>query len=80
MAKFMDVHDGFVGVTQDQLDAAHEADLKIEGEPMVVDLLDYDVRFGQGMLFSAPRPVRADALGPERHPRDEPAKERPPAA
>ena len=30
---------------------------------MVVDLLEYDVRFGQGFLFSAPRPVRAEALG-----------------
>ena len=29
---------------------------------MVVDLLEYDVRFGQGFLFSAPRPVRAEAL------------------
>ena len=35
---------------------------KIEGEAMVVDLLDYDVRFGQGFLFSPPRPVRAEAL------------------
>jgi cyclic-di-GMP phosphodiesterase TipF (flagellum assembly factor) len=35
---------------------------KIEGETMVVDLLDYDVRFGQGFLFSPPRPVRAEAL------------------
>jgi cyclic-di-GMP phosphodiesterase TipF (flagellum assembly factor) len=35
---------------------------KIESEGMVVDLLDYDVRFGQGLLFSPPRPVRADAL------------------
>ncbi|AXK83481.1 EAL domain-containing protein [Pseudolabrys taiwanensis] len=35
---------------------------RIEGENMVVDLLDYDVRFGQGFLFSAPRPVRAEAL------------------
>jgi cyclic-di-GMP phosphodiesterase TipF (flagellum assembly factor) len=35
---------------------------KIEGEPTVVDLLDYDVRFGQGFLFSPPRPVRADVL------------------
>ena len=34
----------------------------IESEGMVVDLLDYDVRFGQGALFSPPRPVRADAL------------------
>ena len=35
---------------------------KIENEGTVVDLLDYDVRFGQGFLFSAPRPVRAEAL------------------
>ncbi len=28
----------------------------------MVDLLDYDVRFGQGNLFSPPRPVRAEAL------------------
>jgi cyclic-di-GMP phosphodiesterase TipF (flagellum assembly factor) len=35
---------------------------RIETEAQVVDLLDYDVRFGQGFLFSPPRPVRADAL------------------
>ncbi len=35
---------------------------KIETEAVVVDLLDYDVRFGQGFLFSAPRPVRPEAL------------------
>jgi len=35
---------------------------RIESESMVIDLLDYDVRFGQGALFSPPRPVRADAL------------------
>jgi cyclic-di-GMP phosphodiesterase TipF (flagellum assembly factor) len=35
---------------------------KIETEAVVVDLLDYDVRFGQGFLFSPPRPVRAEAL------------------
>ena len=35
---------------------------KIESEGMVVDLLDYDVRYGQGFLFSPPRPVRAEAL------------------
>jgi len=34
----------------------------IETESTVVDLLDYDVRFGQGFLFSPPRPVRAEAL------------------
>ena len=35
---------------------------RVESESMVVDLLDCDVRFGQGFLFSPPRPVRADAL------------------
>ena len=35
---------------------------RIETESTVVDLLDYDVRFGQGFLFSPPRPVRAEAL------------------
>lgn len=35
---------------------------KIESEGAVVDLLDYHVRFGQGFLFSPPRPVRAEAL------------------
>ncbi|HJT08471.1 MAG TPA: EAL domain-containing protein, partial [Stellaceae bacterium] len=35
---------------------------RIEAESTVVDLLDYDVRFGQGMLFAPPRPVRPEAL------------------
>jgi cyclic-di-GMP phosphodiesterase, flagellum assembly factor TipF len=35
---------------------------KIETEGIVVDLLDYDVRFGQGFLFSPPRPVRGEML------------------
>jgi cyclic-di-GMP phosphodiesterase, flagellum assembly factor TipF len=35
---------------------------RIENENMVVDLLDFDVRFGQGFLFSPPRPVRLEAL------------------
>jgi cyclic-di-GMP phosphodiesterase, flagellum assembly factor TipF len=35
---------------------------RIEAENTVVDLLDYDVRFGQGFLFAPPRPVRAEAL------------------
>lgn len=30
MAKFMDVHDGFVGVTGEQLQDAHNRDLAIE--------------------------------------------------
>jgi cyclic-di-GMP phosphodiesterase TipF (flagellum assembly factor) len=35
---------------------------RIETEAVVLDLLDYDVRFGQGFLFAPPRPVRAEAL------------------
>jgi EAL domain-containing protein (putative c-di-GMP-specific phosphodiesterase class I) len=43
---------------------------RIESEGTVVDLLNYDVRFGQGLLFGAPRPVRADVFqgAPERPP------------
>jgi cyclic-di-GMP phosphodiesterase TipF (flagellum assembly factor) len=42
----------------------------IEREGNVVALLDIDVRFGQGPLFAAPRPVRAEALqGIGRRPR-----------
>jgi len=47
----------------------------IENEALVVDLLDYDVRYGQGFLFSAPRPMRSDVLQGA-----EPATERPAAA
>jgi cyclic-di-GMP phosphodiesterase TipF (flagellum assembly factor) len=35
---------------------------QIENESNVVDLLDFEVRYGQGFLFSAPRPVRQEAL------------------
>ena len=35
MPKFMDVHEGFVGVTAEQLKQAHEADLAIEKEENV---------------------------------------------
>jgi cyclic-di-GMP phosphodiesterase, flagellum assembly factor TipF len=34
----------------------------IDNENSVMELLDQDVRFAQGPLFSAPRPVRAEAL------------------
>jgi cyclic-di-GMP phosphodiesterase TipF (flagellum assembly factor) len=33
---------------------------RIEGERSVVDLLDYDIRFGQGFLFAPPRPLRQE--------------------
>ena len=32
MAKFMDVHSGFLGVSEEQLREAHERDLAVEGE------------------------------------------------
>ncbi len=61
-----------VPVTSD-IDPADLADLlrrfgidliaeRIESEGSVVDLLEYGVRFGQGFVFSPPRPVRAEAL------------------
>jgi len=56
---------------------------RIESESTVVDLLDYDVRFGQGFLFSPPRPVRAEVLQglAERAPAERPAPVKPaPAA
>jgi cyclic-di-GMP phosphodiesterase TipF (flagellum assembly factor) len=34
---------------------------RIEGERAVVDLLDFDVRLGQGFLFAPPRPLRPEA-------------------
>ena len=34
----------------------------VESEAQVVDLLDYDVHFAQGFLFSAPRQVRPEVL------------------
>lgn len=48
---------------------------RIEGERSVVDLLDYDVRFGQGFLFAPPRPLRpegasATAEAPQTRPQD----------
>lgn len=35
---------------------------KIETETTVVDLLDYDLGFGQGTLFAPPRPIRSEIL------------------
>lgn len=53
---------------------------KIETESMVVDLLDYDLGFGQGTLFAPPRPIRSDILkgevaefpAPEKEPAETP--------
>ncbi len=38
---------------------------KIETEATVVDLLDFDLGFGQGTLFAPPRPIRSDLLKTE---------------
>jgi cyclic-di-GMP phosphodiesterase TipF (flagellum assembly factor) len=38
---------------------------QIEDEQSVIDLLNHEVRYGQGSLFSPPRPVRGEALPPE---------------
>ncbi len=35
---------------------------RIESETQVVDLLDHEAAFGQGRLFSPPRPVRPDVM------------------
>ena len=42
MPKFMDIHNGFVGVSREQLAAAHDQDLQIQGEE--------GVRFEQAWL------------------------------
>jgi len=49
---------------------------KIESEETVVSLLDFDLKFGQGNLFSPPRPTRPDAKAGEE---DEAAAVAPPA-
>jgi cyclic-di-GMP phosphodiesterase TipF (flagellum assembly factor) len=56
---------------------------RIEGERSVVDLLDYDVRFGQGFLFAPPRPIRpetspANASGKPANPLEVNGAARPP--
>jgi cyclic-di-GMP phosphodiesterase TipF (flagellum assembly factor) len=35
---------------------------KIENESHVVDLFDFDVKYGQGNLFSPPRPIRPESM------------------
>lgn len=39
---------------------------KVETEENVVDLLDFDLKFGQGNLFSPPRPVKPDSKGSDK--------------
>lgn len=35
---------------------------KIEAESTVIDLFDFEVKFGQGNLFSPPRPIRPESM------------------
>ena len=56
--KFMDVHDGFVGVTADQLAEAHAADLAIQG--------DEGVDFEQAWLDPVSGKVFCHATGPSK--------------
>lgn len=58
---------------------------RIESEGVVVDILDYDVKYGQGFLFSPPRPVRPEVMQglaerPDLPVRDPVEPARPPAA
>jgi cyclic-di-GMP phosphodiesterase TipF (flagellum assembly factor) len=57
---------------------------QIEDEATVADLLDLEVRLGQGFLFSPPRPVRPEVLHPAAEntapERDQSAAQRPEAA
>jgi len=58
MAKFMDVHSGFVGVTVHQLREAHERDLAIEA--------DEDVHFERAWLDPVRGKVFCLATAPTR--------------
>ncbi|HEY8178028.1 MAG TPA: SCO4226 family nickel-binding protein [Candidatus Limnocylindria bacterium] len=59
MAKFMDVHTGFIGVTAQQLKEAHERDLAIEA--------DEGVHFEHAWLDPVRGKVFCLASGPTRH-------------
>ena len=51
MAKFMDVHNGFVGVTEDELGEAHERDLAVEAaEGVHFERAWLDPDSGEGVL------------------------------
>ncbi len=58
MARFMDVHSGFVGVTAEQLQEAHERDLAIEA--------DEGVHFERAWLDPDSGKVFCLASGPSR--------------
>jgi cyclic-di-GMP phosphodiesterase TipF (flagellum assembly factor) len=47
---------------------------RVESEAQVVDILDYRVRYGQGFVFSPPRPVRSEVLQPTPEPEPAPVR------
>jgi hypothetical protein len=61
MPEFMDVHRGMVGITPDQLQAAHQADLDIQGDENV----DFKQAWGDpesGMVFCISDAPDAEAV------------------
>ena len=62
MKKFMDVHDGFFGVSAEQLAAAHQADLDVEGEE--------EVHYERAWLDPEAGKVFCLATGPSKEARD----------
>jgi hypothetical protein len=58
MPKYMDIHQGFVGVTREQLEAAHALDLRIQDEE--------GVRFEHAWLDPAIGKVFCLSTGPSK--------------
>jgi hypothetical protein len=58
MARFIDVHEGFVGVTQAQFEAAHQLDLDIQA--------DENVSFDQAWLDPVTGKAFCLVTGPDR--------------
>ena len=58
MPKYMDIHQGFVGVTREQLEAAHALDLRIQDEE--------GVRFEQAWLDPAAGKAFCLSSGPSK--------------
>jgi hypothetical protein len=58
MPRYMDIHSGFVGVTREELAAAHALDLQIQGEE--------GVRFEQAWLDPALGKVFCLSSGPDK--------------
>ncbi len=58
MARFIDIHEGFVGVSQAQFEAAHQADLDIQA--------DEDVSFDMAWLDPVSGKAFCIARGPDK--------------